>query len=78
MSHQAINLTGQTFGRLTVLTRGPKARHATWNCRCSCGNLTLTEGIDLRRGKSKSCGCLKNELSAARCKASHNPTQTPA
>ena len=39
-----IDLTGQKFGRLTVLYRDLKAeslrkdRHAIWKCECECGN----------------------------------------
>ena len=34
------DMTGQTFGRLTVLARAgtDRDRKATWLCRCACGN----------------------------------------
>jgi hypothetical protein len=49
-----IDLTGQTFGRLTVLYCAGRDRWgtSTWVCQCSCG--TITEpivGKDLRRGR---------------------------
>lgn len=59
-----IDLTGQKFGRLTVLYRDTeteklkKDRHAMWKCQCECGNQTTVVGKDLRVGKSQSCGCL--------------------
>ena len=58
------NLTGQTFGRLTVISQGPSNRHkkATWNCRCICGEHITVVGNNLRSGNSQSCGCLHNEL----------------
>jgi len=30
-------------------------------CRCSCGTERIVTGRSLRRGKSNSCGCLRNE-----------------
>ena len=62
-----IDLTGQKFGRLTVLYRDTEAeklkkdRHAMWKCQCECGNQTTVIGKDLRAGKSQSCGCLQKE-----------------
>lgn len=62
-----IDLTGQRFGRLTVIERAenyvsPKGRQAArWTCRCDCGGITTVVGGDLRYGKTKSCGCLEEE-----------------
>ena len=61
------DLTGQTFGRLLVLERaGSKNGRAAWLCECICGNKTVVSGEVLRRGTSKSCGCLKKEVAAKR------------
>lgn len=55
-----LELTGQTFGRLTVLGKSKKCRkEPLWLCRCSCGNLCEVTGSNLKRGKQKSCGCLR-------------------
>ena len=57
-----LNLSGQRFGRLTVLGRvaAPGAHNAMWECRCDCGKLTVGAGANL--GKTKfSCGCLQSE-----------------
>jgi hypothetical protein len=57
------DITGQKFGRLTVLgfagylSNGRKASKQGWHCRCSCGGSTVARGSDLRAGKHKSCGC---------------------
>lgn len=62
-----IDLTNQTFGRLTVLYRDIEAeklkkdRHAIWKCKCECGNEVSVVGKDLRTGKTQSCGCLQKE-----------------
>lgn len=59
-----IDLTGQRFGRLTVLSRAedyvsPKGRHATrWLCKCDCGKIKTIHGTSLKQGLSTSCGCI--------------------
>lgn len=56
-----LDLTGQRFGRLTVLREEPqrdKYGRVMWICRCDCGNIVSVAGTDLRRGSTKSCGCL--------------------
>lgn len=56
-----IDLTGMTFGKLTVVGKSPRTagdRNATyWDCVCSCGAKTRPMSWDLRRGRTKSCGC---------------------
>lgn len=61
------DLTGQTFGRWSVLAEAPKTcpGQSKWQCRCSCGAVKLAVCYtSLTTGRSKSCGCLKRELSA--------------
>jgi hypothetical protein len=54
-----IDLTGQQFGRLTVIERAENSNHghAQWRCVCRCGNETTAKGNNLRSGNSLSCGC---------------------
>ena len=59
---KVIDLTGQKFGRWTVLERAPKPEgsHSTsafWLCRCECGTEKVVSGNVLKQGKSQSCGC---------------------
>lgn len=57
-----IDLTGQTYGRLTVIERAPHKNGRTmWRCQCSCGNTVIASGNMLRRGHTKTCGCGKIE-----------------
>lgn len=64
-----IDLTGQRFGRLTVIRRYKKPGHMVyWNCICDCGNSHIAAGAYLKNGKIKSCGCLHKEESAVRAK----------
>ncbi len=56
-----IDLTGRQFGRLTVIGRSARndtEGRAKWDCECSCGNLPAVRGNSLKRGLTKSCGCL--------------------
>ena len=63
----AIDLTGQKFGRLTVISRyGPSNGGLKWNCICKCGNEVVVRGYKLRKGITKSCGCLRSDTSKAR------------
>ena len=57
-----IDLTGQRFGRLTVLGRtevppNRETQAAWWLCDCDCGTKTSVAGDALRSGRSQSCGC---------------------
>lgn len=66
------DLTGRTFGRLTVkgldlespqtITKDGYVRYRWW-CQCSCGNSELKSvlGCHLVSGKIRSCGCLNQE-----------------
>ena len=55
-----IDLSGQRFGLLTVIERdGLSAnKHATWLCKCDCGNTVVCMSCNLISGKTKSCGCV--------------------
>ena len=61
------DLTGQRFGRLTVLGLYPKdivyskCSHKAWYCRCDCGRNIVAEGASLVKGSTVSCGCMKIE-----------------
>jgi hypothetical protein len=55
-----IDLTGRRFTRLRVLDRADKKR---WRCVCDCGTEKAIAGASLRRGLSRSCGCLQRQRS---------------
>lgn len=63
MGARAIDMTGQRFERILVLSRGGSAPYggSTWNCRCDCGTERLIVGRFLRDGTTKSCGCIRLE-----------------
>lgn len=66
------DLRGRVYGRLTaVVPYSVKGRGNThWMCECSCGEHIIVEYHSLIRGGSKSCGCIKREIS-------RNPTLNP-
>lgn len=65
------DLTGQKFGRLTVMGEAPKYVSPSgntairWFCRCDCGNESLVCGRDLVRKNIQSCGCLRREATVS-------------
>lgn len=58
------DITGQRFERWIVLRKGPGKYRTEWAywCRCDCGIEKYVRGAALRKGDSKSCGCLAHEL----------------
>ena len=67
------DLTGQRFGRLTVLGDGPPvyfpsqptfASRRLW-CQCECGQRKLLNLSNLTNRSTKSCGCLQRETKGA-------------
>ena len=57
-----VDLTGQRFGRLTVIKRVENdGEKVMWLCRCDCGNETTVFSGYLRNGDTKSCGCLSKD-----------------
>lgn len=64
LGRKAIDLTGQRFGRLTVVQRSnyPHSQtngQALWDCLCDCGRSHMVFSGQLRTGRTKSCGCLR-------------------
>lgn len=51
------DITGQTFGRLTVIRQAGfnLQRQALWLCKCECGQEFIRVGTKLRNGTSKGC-----------------------
>lgn len=77
-----IDLTGQRFGRWTVIEKDPESHRcrtihpyidkptlstfSKWRCRCDCGTERSVIGINLTSGRSRSCGCWQKEGVAQR------------
>jgi hypothetical protein len=58
-----LELTGQKFGRLTVVEFAYSNRDSRsyWKCKCDCGIKKNIRGKDLKNNKIISCGCYKRE-----------------
>ena len=68
---QIKDLTGQKFGRLTVIKFYEKRKRNTgssykyyWLCRCQCGNKIIVDVDNLKNNSTKSCGCISKEKPA--------------
>lgn len=60
------DLTGQKFGKLTVLYRAEDHlskngnKRVVWHCMCDCGNETDVMALNLTRNHTLSCGCARD------------------
>lgn len=63
MERKTEDLTGQKFGKLTVLQRAEDKiykngqKRSCWLCQCDCGNKKEVVTSDLKSGGVQSCGC---------------------
>lgn len=56
------DLTGQVFGKLTVIKQDINFKERThWLCKCDCGNIKSINASSLKRGLTKSCGCINSK-----------------
>lgn len=61
-TYNFIDLTGQIFSALEVISRDNNKKGSHWICRCTnCGTIKSFRSQKLRLGKSKSCGCLRGK-----------------
>lgn len=60
---QIIEMSGQKFGRLTVICfdRVAGRRRTMWKCVCDCGKEVSVDGVHLRSGHTTSCGCYRDD-----------------
>lgn len=57
-----IDLTGETYGRLSVLKEVEQVGYVRhYLCECSCGKQVTVQQANLRRGQTTSCGCVRIE-----------------
>lgn len=73
----AVDISGQRFGRLTVICQKGinTQRKAMWLCKCDCGAERLISGGNLRNGHTQSCGCYKVEQTVSRS-TTHGSSKT--
>jgi hypothetical protein len=59
---KVIDLTGQKFSSLTVIQKSfTRNKRVHWLVKCDCGNEKHVTGNSLKRGNTKSCGCMAIE-----------------
>lgn len=74
---KVIDITGQRFGRLTVIgfDKQDEFRQYMWLCKCDCGNVVSIRGYSLRSGNTQSCGCIQKETNL-KLRQTHGMTKT--
>ncbi len=55
------DITGERFGKLTVLELSHINHCAYWKCKCDCGNEVIVSSHNLQDGTTRSCGCIRTE-----------------
>ncbi len=67
------DLSGQVFGRWIAVAhagrKGKTGRITMWLCRCECGVEREVPATSLKRGISRSCGCLRSPFVSHGCTA---------
>ena len=73
-----IDMEGKRFTRLLVLSESGRDKwgQVLWNCICDCGKEVITQGINLRKERVKSCGCYSLDMHRDRFKT-HGLSNTP-
>lgn len=80
---KSIDLTGQQFGRLTVVKRAannPNSGRTQWECLCNpdykgCGKTAIVPTDKLKNGSTQSCGCFRREF-VKKAKTTHGMRRT--
>jgi len=72
-----IDLTGQVFGKWTVMERAENnSRGVTqWLCQCDCGRLSIIVGCRLRNGRSTQCRRCAHRQTGQKCSIGSGPIQ---
>lgn len=71
------DLSKQKFGRLQPICRRPNIGIRTiWLCKCDCGVEKEIPAASLTSGRTKSCGCLRKEVSSKQSRT-HGLAGTP-
>ena len=61
-SYNALDITGQRFGRLVAVYRTKNGNsRSVWHCVCDCGGEIDVSASSLNSGRTMSCGCLNDE-----------------
>lgn len=62
------DLSRKQFNRLLVVSFKEKRKNQLyWNCKCDCGKLCIVSVGALKNGRTKSCGCWREECKRLNC-----------
>ncbi|MBD3262170.1 MAG: hypothetical protein GF334_10980 [Candidatus Altiarchaeales archaeon] len=71
------DITGQTFGRITVRRDVAGGKNPKVLCLCSCGKEFTADKHNVIRGNTNSCGCLKSEKAGRYVHKKKTPEKVP-
>jgi hypothetical protein len=68
MGRNRVDILGKKFGRLEVISfeGSTDGGIALWRVRCECGTEFVACSNNIRYGRTRSCGCLRKELTRER------------
>lgn len=74
MGRKMQDLTGMKMHRLTFIERVGKTKNgnAIWKARCECGTVFNVEAANVKKGVTRSCGCLRAERNRQRLKRGYS------
>lgn len=77
MAKRLRDITGESFGRWTIIEYAGRGKHGEveYKCRCTCGTEKVLRRSSLTSGNSRSCGCLAREATKAR-ETTHGASDT--
>lgn len=61
MKYNKVEMIGKKFNKLLVIEETnlrASNNSIKYKCQCDCGNYSIVDGNELRRGSTKSCGCI--------------------
>ena len=72
----SISLVGSKYGKLLVIEQGKHiGAKIAWVCKCECGTIKEVSGDHLKSGRTRSCGCIREELVGEK-NPNYNPNKT--
>ena len=58
-----LDISGQRFSRLLVIEfYERKGLQSIFKCKCDCGNIAFASSNNLKKGTTRSCGCLQRDM----------------
>ncbi len=66
MARPRKDITGHTYGRLTVIEDIDHGKNPAVQCTCTCGKTVVARKSNVLKGNTRSCGCLRAQNSGYR------------